>query len=67
MDDKNNADYSIWALSNVYGPDSARDRQILWQELRDFRASFPRLWCVVGDFNLTTFPVERKGLRSLRF
>jgi len=41
---KDNVDSSMWALSNVYGPHSAnereRERESLWQELRTFSYSF---------------------------
>ena len=60
---KHNANSSIWAISNFYGPHSARERQS-WQELRDFRNSFQGIWYVARDFNLTRFQPERKCLRS---
>ena len=55
-------DTSMGAITNVYGPHSARERQILWQELEDFRVQVTGIWCVAGDFKLTRFVSERKGL-----
>jgi len=57
-------DSSFWAISKVYGPHSTGERQSLWKELSDYRASFSGIWFVAGDFNLTRFSAERKGLRS---
>ena len=61
---KDNTDNSLLDITNVYGSHSARDRQVLWQELRDFRHSFVGLWYVAVDFNLTRFMTEHKGLTT---
>ena len=53
-------DTSLWAITNVHGLHSTRERHVLWQELKDFKLQFTGIWCVVGDFNLTRFASKRK-------
>ena len=43
----------VLAISHVYGPHSASDRQILWDELKLFRQDFDGIWTVASDFNIT--------------
>ena len=54
-------DNSIWAFAGVYGPNHARDRRILWDELAGLMSWWNMLWCIRGDFNVTRFPSERSG------
>jgi hypothetical protein len=54
-------DNSIWAFAGVYGPNHARDRRILWDELAGMMSWWNMLWCIGGDFNVTRFPSERSG------
>jgi hypothetical protein len=55
-------DNSIWAFAGVYGPNHARDRRILWEELVGLMSWWNMPWCVGGDFNVTCFPTERSGV-----
>ena len=58
---KNVVDRSIWALAGVYGPNSNRDRRLLWDELAGLRYWWNLPWCIGGDFNVTRFSTERSG------
>jgi hypothetical protein len=55
-------DNSIWAFAGVYGPNYARDRRILWDELAGLMSWWNMPWCIGGDFNVTRFPSERSGV-----
>ena len=51
-----------WGFINVYAPQSAAEKQILWAKLHDIISQDPnREWVVVGDFNEVRFKEERKG------
>jgi hypothetical protein len=52
-------DNSIWAFAGVYGPNHARDRRILWDELAGLMSWWNLPWCIGGDFIVTRFPSER--------
>jgi hypothetical protein len=54
-------DNSIWAFAGVYGPNHARDRRILWDELAGLMSWWNMPWCIGGDFNVTRFSSERSG------
>jgi hypothetical protein len=55
-------DNSLWAFAGVYGPNLARDRRILWDELAGLMSWWIMPWCIGGDFNVTRFPSERSGV-----
>lgn len=38
-------------IGNVYAPNDSRDRSHLWFVLANLKASFPKSWCLGGDFN----------------
>ena len=52
-------DSSTWAFARVYGPNHARDRRILWNELAGLMSWWNMSWYIGGDFNVTRFPSER--------
>lgn len=58
---KNIVHHSIWALAGVYGPNSSRDRRLLWDELVGLRCWWNLPWRIGGDFNVTCFSSERSG------
>jgi hypothetical protein len=43
----------------VYGPNHARDRRSLWDELAGLMSWWNMLWCIGEDLNVTCFPSER--------
>ena len=59
----NVSDQFVWAFTGVYGPNSVRDRRLLWEELFGLN-SWWNVWCVGGDFNVIRFPSERSGSTS---
>ena len=61
---KNVEDHFVWAFTSVYGPDSDRDRQLLWEELAGIHSWWNVPWCIGGDFNVVRFPSERLGANS---
>ena len=50
-----------WAFSGVYGPQSDRERPLMWDELSGLASWWGTPWCVGGDFNVVRFPTERLG------
>ena len=58
------SDQFFWAFTGVYGPNSLRDRQFLWEELFGLYSWLNVPWCVGGDFNVVRFPFERYGSTS---
>ena len=52
------SDQYVWAFSGVYGPNSVRDRRLLWEELVGLNSWWNVPWCVGGDFNVVRFPSE---------
>jgi exonuclease III len=55
------SDQYEWAFSGVYGPQSNRDRRVMWDELSGLATWWGTPWCVGGDFNVIRFPSERSG------
>ena len=51
-------------FTGVYGPNSLRDRRLLWEELFGLNSWWNVPWCVGGDFNVVRFPPERFGSTS---
>ena len=54
----------VWAFSGIYGPNSVRDRTLLWEELVGLNSWWNVPWCVGGDFNVVRFLSERLGSNS---
>lgn len=48
-------------IGNVYAPNDSRDRSHLWFVLANLKASFPKPWCLGGDFNEIKNIGERTG------
>ena len=46
------------------GPNSDRERCLVWEELVDLNSWRNLPWCVGEDFNLVQFPSERLGAES---
>lgn len=46
------------------GPNSDRERCLVWEELVDLNSWWNLPWCVGEDFNLVQFPSERLGAES---
>ena len=61
---KNVEDHFVWAFTSVYGPNSDRDRQLLWEELASIHSWWNVPGCIGGDFNVVRFPSERLGANS---
>ena len=61
---KNVVDQLKWAFTGIYGPNSDRDQQLLWEELAGIHSWWNVLWCIGGDFNMVRFPSERFGSNS---
>jgi len=62
---RNVVDRSTWAFAGVYGPNSDRDRSLLWDELAGLLSWWNLYWCIGGDFSVTCFPSERSGVARL--
>jgi hypothetical protein len=50
-----------WAFLGVYGPQSNRERLLMWEELAGVAGWWGTPWCLGGDFNVVRFPTERLG------
>ena len=50
-----------WAFSGVYGPQTDRERSLMWDELVGLASWWGIPWCVGGDFNVIRFPTEKLG------
>ena len=61
---KNAVDKFEWAFTGVYGPNSDRNRRLLWEELSSLCNWWNMPWCVGGDFNIVQFPSEHSGCVS---
>jgi exonuclease III len=61
---KNVEDQKIWMFTGVYGPNDARDRRLMWDELAGMRSWWEVPWVLGGDFNVVRFPSERVGSDS---
>lgn len=48
-------------IFNVYGPQEAAAKRVLWSNLLRIRAENDSPWCLMGDFNAVRQPGERKG------
>lgn len=51
-------------ITNVYGPNVDRERDMFWTELEGTKFWAAANWCVGGDFNAIRFPSEKKGGRG---
>ena len=50
-------------LVNIYAPCDLAGKRLLWDELKQLRASNPPgLWCFMGDFNSIRSQEERSSL-----
>ena len=61
---KNVVDQLEWAFTGIYGPNSDRDQQLLWEELAGIHSWWNVPQCIGGDFNMVRFPSERFGSDS---
>ena len=61
---KNVVDQLKWAFTGIYGPNSDRDQQLLWEELAGIHSWWNVPQCIGGDFNMVRFPSERFGSDS---
>ena len=50
-----------WAFSGVYGPQTDRERSLMWDELAGLASWWGIPWCFGRDFNVIRFPTERLG------
>lgn len=48
-------------FSGVYGPNDARDKALMWDELSSIHAWWAVPWYLEGDFNVVRFPSEKVG------
>ena len=48
-----------WAFSGVYGPQTDRERSLMWDELAGLVSWWGIPWCIGKGFNVTRFPTER--------
>ena len=39
-----------------------RERRLLWEEMSSLHSWWNVPWCVLGDFNVVRFPMERLGV-----
>lgn len=50
-----------WLLTAVYGDPQFACRQQLWDDLRRLAVDIFEEWAVIGDFNITLYPFDRRG------
>ena len=50
---------SEWVFSGVYGPQTDRERLLMWYELAGISSWWDVLWCIGGDLNVVRFPTEK--------
>ena len=55
------SDGQVIAVTNVYGPNHATDRQRLWDELKAFRDNFDGIWVLLVTSMLQDLLVKEKG------
>ncbi|XP_077251404.1 uncharacterized protein LOC143890568 [Tasmannia lanceolata] len=55
-----------WLMTTVYGPSRARERRLLWPELKSIRDQWQGAWLIGGDFNTVRFPLEKNRGGSIR-
>uniref|UniRef100_A0A2N9G078 Reverse transcriptase domain-containing protein n=1 Tax=Fagus sylvatica TaxID=28930 RepID=A0A2N9G078_FAGSY len=48
-----------WVFSGVYGPQTDRERLLMWYELAGISSWWDVLWCIGGDLNVVRFPAEK--------
>ena len=48
-----------WAFSSVYGPQTERERLIMWYELAGISSWWDVPWCIGGDLNVVRFLAEK--------
>jgi hypothetical protein len=48
-----------WAFSGVYGPQTDRERLIMWYELAGISSWWDVPWCIGGDLNVVRFLAEK--------
>ena len=53
-----------WVCSGVYGPSDDSARKDMWVELDSMRLQWISAWCLIGDFNIIIYPVEKLGCNS---
>uniref|UniRef100_A0A2N9GBW4 DUF3752 domain-containing protein n=1 Tax=Fagus sylvatica TaxID=28930 RepID=A0A2N9GBW4_FAGSY len=58
---QNVLDKREWAFLGVYGPQSNRERLLMWEELAGVAGWWGTPWCLGRDFNVVRFPTERLG------
>uniref|UniRef100_A0A2N9IN79 DUF3752 domain-containing protein n=1 Tax=Fagus sylvatica TaxID=28930 RepID=A0A2N9IN79_FAGSY len=56
---QNVLDKREWAFLGVYGPQSNRERLLMWEELAGVAGWWGTPWCLGRDFNVVRFPTER--------
>ena len=59
---KNVGDNFEWAFTGVYGPNVDRERRLLWEEMSGLHSWWNVPCCVLGDFIVVRFPMERLGV-----
>ena len=55
------ADGFVWICTGMCGPNDVGLRVAFWVELDSVRARWSSTWCVLGDFKIIRYPVERLG------
>ena len=50
-----------WVYSGVYSPSDDSARNDMWVELDSMRLRWSSAWCLIGDFNIIRYPVEKLG------
>ena len=53
-----------WVYSGVYSPSDDSARNDMWVELDSMRLWWSSAWCLIGDFNIIRYPVEKLGCNS---
>ena len=53
-----------WVCSGVFGPSDDSARNDMWVELDSMRLQWILAWCLIGDFNIIIYPVEKLGCHS---
>ncbi|KAL4606932.1 hypothetical protein ACB092_09G139200 [Castanea dentata] len=62
---KNVSDQFEWAFTGIYGSNSNRKCQFMWEEFANLNSWWNLPWCLGGDFNVIRFPSESLGAKRL--
>lgn len=58
---RQNSSGSVFTVTNVYGPSVDAQKQDFLRELEELAKTIQQPWCLVGDFNMVRWMIDRSG------